>query len=123
AGSLEERLAAELAEAERALATPLDGTAAALEQAAREAAAVAREVSQESGRAAERARSAHAALVTTSRERVAAGERRLDALRTERAGLESELAAGGGGGGGANPAGPLPGRGPGRPAGRGRAPG
>jgi chromosome segregation protein len=92
-GSFETRLVEELAEAQRAAAAPLDGAAAALEQEARQAAAAARDTSQESGRAAERARIAHATLAAACRERVGIGEQRLDALRAERAQLESELAA------------------------------
>ena len=96
--SLETRLADELAEARRAAAAPVDGTAAALEQAARQAAAAARDATQESGRASERARAAHAVLAAAWRERAARGEERLEALRAERSGLESELAGAAAGG-------------------------
>ncbi|HET6682337.1 MAG TPA: chromosome segregation protein SMC [Gaiella sp.] len=96
------RLAEDLAEAERALATRSDDAVRALEDAAREAAAVARDAASESGRIAERARHAQALLAAVERAAAIEAEQRLDAARAEREAVDRGLGELTGGSGAAN---------------------
>jgi chromosome segregation protein len=91
------RTRAELDELERAAAAQDDSVLATLEQAARGAAAAARDATQASGAAAERARLAYERLAAF--EEAAAGRvaERLAELRRSRQGIEAELAAVAGG--------------------------
>ena len=86
------RLDADLAEARQARETRTDDAVRALERAAREASAAARDAAGERGQAAERARHAHAVLAASERAAAEEAELRLDAIRTEREGLDGGLA-------------------------------
>ena len=92
--SLVERLRAELGEAE---AKPVDDSLAGLEQAAAAATAAARAAAAASGVGAERARAAQERLAALERGAAGRAEERLDVLRREREGLETELADAAGG--------------------------
>jgi len=97
--ALEARLRADLGEAERAAATRSDGALRALDDAFRDAAAVARDAATESGRAAERARHAQALLAAGERATATAAEQQLDEVRSEREAIDrglGELAGGSG---------------------------
>ena len=97
AGELLLRLRADLGDAQAAAAAPTDPSTVALEQAAAEATAAARAAAAASGAGAERARAAQERLASLERGAAAAAEQRLDALRSERRGIESELADAAGG--------------------------
>jgi chromosome segregation protein len=97
AAELEGRLRDELAESERAAAAPTDAALQALEQASREAGALARDAAQARGAAAERARIAHARLAASERMRADGEMAELERLRTERRGVEAVLAEASGG--------------------------
>jgi len=92
-----ERLRADLGDAEAAATADTDVSTLALEQAAAEATSAARAAAAASGAGAERARAAQERLASLERGAAAAAEERLDALRTERQGIESELADAAGG--------------------------
>ncbi|HXH86997.1 MAG TPA: AAA family ATPase, partial [Gaiellaceae bacterium] len=92
ATALLQRLRSEAGELEAAAAVVTDETMQALDRAAGEATAAARAAAVESGASAERARSAQERLAALERAAAARAEERLDALRTERHGIESELA-------------------------------
>ncbi|HET7366739.1 MAG TPA: chromosome segregation protein SMC, partial [Gaiella sp.] len=100
--ALSGRLAEDLAEAERAIASRSDEAVRALEDAAREAAAAARDAAAESGRVAERARQAQALLAAASRALALEAEQRLDEARGAREELDRELGGLTGTSGGAN---------------------
>ena len=97
AHELLERLRADLGEAEAAATAPADPSTLALEQAAAEATAAARAAAAASGAGAERARAAQERLASLERGAAAVAEERLEALRAERHGIESELADAAGG--------------------------
>ena len=97
AQELLERLRADLGDAEAAATAPTDASTLALEQAAAEATAAARAAAAASGAGAERARAAQERLASLERGAAAVAEERLDALRAERQGIESELADAAGG--------------------------
>jgi chromosome segregation protein len=92
AGSLSERLQAELAEHEQASRVAGDETVRALEAEAQRLAAEAREASQASGTAAERARLAQARRAACERAAAGAAQAELDAVRLRRAAVEAALA-------------------------------
>jgi chromosome segregation protein len=98
------RLRADLAGADAADTAAADRTTVALEQAATEATAAARAAAAASGVAAERARAAQERLASLERAVAAAAEERLESLRAERQGIESELAGAAGGREGADTA-------------------
>ena len=102
AGELEERLAGELAEHERAAADRSDETVRILEDAARAAATTARDAAEARCEAAERARHAHARVAVFERRSRCDAQSRLAELRTERGGVETALAGATGGQEGAN---------------------
>ena len=91
------RLRGDLGEAEAAAVEQTDASTLALEQAAAEATAAARAASAESGGAAERARAAQERLAALERGAAARAEEQLDTLRTQRRGIETELADAAGG--------------------------
>ncbi len=98
-GALSERLGGDLRDANDALAARSDDAVEALGVAARQAGAAARDAAAESGQATERARHAHALLAAVERMQAVDAEGRLEAVRAEREGVDtelSELAAGGG---------------------------
>ncbi|HEX4930486.1 MAG TPA: AAA family ATPase, partial [Gaiellaceae bacterium] len=97
ADELLERLRADLGDAEAAANAPTDPSTVALEQAATEATAAARAAAAASGAGAERARAAQERLASLERGAAAVAEARLEALRAERQGIESELADAAGG--------------------------
>jgi chromosome segregation protein len=86
------RLRAELGEAEQAAAARTDSSARELERAAAEATAAARAATAASGVGAERARTAQERLAALERAAAARAEERLEGLRRERDGIETELA-------------------------------
>ncbi len=90
-------LRADLGEAEAASAEHTDESALALERAAADATAQARAAAAASGAGAERARAAQERLAGLERAAATRAEERLDALRSERQGIESELADAAGG--------------------------
>ena len=92
ATGLRERLAEDLAEAERALTARSDATLRALEESAERAAAEAREAASESGRATERARLAHTRIAALDRNLARIAEERFETLRGERSRIEAGLA-------------------------------
>jgi chromosome segregation protein len=100
AATLEERLAGEVAEHERADLVAGDETVRAAEEHARVAAAEAREAAQASGAAAERARAGQARLAAFERRIAVAADGRLEQLRDERMRVELELRDATGGGDG-----------------------
>ena len=85
------RLAEDLTEAERALASRSDDAVRALEDASRAAGTAARDAATESGRIAERARHAQALLAAAERAAAAEAEQRLDAVRVEREAVDRGL--------------------------------
>ncbi len=95
--SLLGRLRADLDEAEAAAVEPVDDSLPALERAAAEATAAARAAAAASGAGAERARAAQERLAALERGAAGRAEERLDALSSEREGLEAELADAAGG--------------------------
>ncbi|MDX6398721.1 MAG: chromosome segregation protein, partial [Gaiellaceae bacterium] len=97
AQSLIERLRADLGEAEAALDEKTDESLRELEQAAAAAAASARVAAAASGAGAERARAAQERLAALERGAAGRFEERLEALRSERKALETELADAAGG--------------------------
>ena len=102
ASGLEDRLREDLAEADRAAADRSDEAVRRLEDASRAAAAAARDAAEAHGQAAERARRAHARVAAYERSLAVVAESKLAALRTERSGVETALAAATGGHDGAN---------------------
>ncbi len=92
ANALLERLRADASEADAAAAEVTGETSRALELAAADATAAARAAAVASGAGAERARAAQERLAALERAAAARGEERLNALATERQGLETELA-------------------------------
>ncbi len=92
ATALLQRLRAEAGEIEAAVAEITDEKLRALELAAGEATAAARAAAAAGGAGAERARAAQERLAALERATAARAEERLDALRTERHGIEAELA-------------------------------
>ena len=92
AGGLESRLLEELAEHERAGRLAGDETVRALEAEAAGVAVAAREATQASGIAAERARLAHARLAAAERRAAETAESGLDEVRRRREAVEAELA-------------------------------
>ena len=96
------RLAEDLADAERALATRSDEAVRALEDASREAAAASRDAATESGRVAERARHAQALLAAAARAVAVEADQRLDTARAEREAIDRGLGELSGGSGEAN---------------------
>ena len=101
AGTLESRLADDLAEHERAAAFGSDESLRALEVQAAAAAAEARDAAQASGLATERARLAQARLAALERRDAARSDAELELLRGERERVEAELRDATGGGDGA----------------------
>ena len=91
------RLRADLGDADAAAAAEKDESAVELDRAAAEATAAARTAAAASGAAAERARAAQERLAALERTAAARAEERLEALRAERQGIESELADAAGG--------------------------
>ncbi len=87
----------DLGEAEAAASEVTDASTRELERASAEATAAARAAAAAGGAAAERARSAQERLASLERAAAARAEERLDALRNERRGIESELADAAGG--------------------------
>jgi chromosome segregation protein len=102
AAGLEERLRADLAEAEQAVADRSDESVRILEEAAREAATAARDAAEAHGQAAERARLAHSRVAVYERRLAAAAEETVAGLRSERGRVEASLADATGGQEGAN---------------------
>ncbi|MCY7302773.1 MAG: AAA family ATPase, partial [Thermoleophilia bacterium] len=102
AGGLEERLRADLAEAEQAVADRSDESVRVLEDAARSAATAARDAAEAHGQAAERARLAHSRVAAYERRLAAAAEETVAGLRSERGRVEASLADATGGQEGAN---------------------
>jgi len=90
-GGLQTRLEDELAEHERASRLESDETVRALETESLRLAAEAREATQSSGTAAERARLAQARLAAFERRIVVSAEERLEGLRQEREEVEAAL--------------------------------
>ncbi len=86
------RLRGEVGEIEAAVAEITDEKLRALELAAGEATAAARTAAAASGAGAERARAAQERLAALERATAARAEERLEALRAERQGIETELA-------------------------------
>ena len=97
AAALEARLREDLAEAQRSTGARTDEAVRALEAQAAAAAAAARDASRASGRAAERARFAHARLAALERAASRRADTGLAALLAERRELEAALAGAGGG--------------------------
>ena len=102
AAGLEERLRADLAEAEQAVADRSDESVRILEDAAREAATAARDAAEAHGQAAERARLAHSRVAAYERRLAAAADGTVASLRSERGRVEASLADATGGQEGAN---------------------
>ena len=102
AAGLDERLRADLAEAEQAVADRSDESVRILEEAAREAATAARDAAEAHGQAAERARLAHSRVAAYERRLAAAAEETVAGLRSERGRVEASLADATGGQEGAN---------------------
>ena len=94
---LGERVAEDLVEAERAASARTDTALEALEEASRQAAAEARDRAADGGRAAERARHAHARLATFDRTVQRVAEGRVEALRGERRRIEQGISESTGG--------------------------
>ena len=99
---LRARLREDLAEAERVQRARTDEALLALESAAREASAAARDAAALSAQAAERARHAHALLAAAERSAADAAEERLEAIRHEREDVDRGLGELTGGHGAAN---------------------
>ena len=97
AQSLLAGLRGDLGEAEAAASEVTDESTRELERRTAEATAAARTAAAAGGAAAERARAAQERLASLERAAAARGEERLDALRRERQGIESELADAAGG--------------------------
>ena len=97
AQSLLAGLRGDLGEAEAAASEVTDESTRELERTTAEATAAARTAAAAGGAAAERARAAQERLASLERAAAARGEERLDALRRERQGIESELADAAGG--------------------------
>ena len=91
------RLRADLGEAEAAAAERTDESALELERTVAQATAEARAAAAASGAGAERARAAQERLAALERLAASRAEERFDALRTERHGIEVELADAAGG--------------------------
>jgi len=91
------RLRADLGDVEAAATGHTYASTLALEQVAAEATATARAAAAASGAGAERARAAQERLASLERSAAVAAEERLDGLRAERQGIESELADAAGG--------------------------
>ena len=102
ASGLEARLRSELAEAEQAAADRTDDTVRILEDAARAAAASARDAAEAQGQATERARLAHSRVAAFERTIATTAEARLQGFRGERGAVEAALADATGGQEGAN---------------------
>ena len=102
AAGLEERLRADLAEAEQAVADRSDEAVRVLEEAARSAAAAARDAAEAHGQASERARLAHSRIAAHERRLAAAAEAIVAGLRSDRGRVEAALAEATGGQEGAN---------------------
>ena len=92
-----ERVDEDLLEAQRAASSRTDTALQALEEASRQAAAEARDRSADGGRAAERARHAHARLAAYDRAVQRSAEGRLEGLRAERRRIEAGLSESTGG--------------------------
>ncbi|HUQ21767.1 MAG TPA: AAA family ATPase, partial [Gaiellaceae bacterium] len=104
AAELLRRLRSDLDEVESAAAAAADPSVAAREHVAAEATAAARLAAAASGAGAERARAAQERLAALERGAALVAEERLEALRTERGAIESELADAAGGRAGATAA-------------------
>jgi len=96
------RLRDDLAEAELAAQARTDETLRALEDAARTAAAVARDAATRSGHAAERARHAQALVAAVERAAADEADRRLEEIRREREAVDKDMSGLAGGHGDAN---------------------
>ncbi len=102
ASGLEERLRADLVEAEQAVADRSDESVRILEDAARSAAKAARDAAEAHGQASERARLAHSRVAAYERRLSAVTEAAVTELRSERGRVEAALADATGGQEGAN---------------------
>ncbi|MFN0155396.1 MAG: chromosome segregation SMC family protein [Gaiella sp.] len=92
ATGVRDRLAEDLAEADRSLAARSDAAVQALEGLALQAAVEARDAAQASGQAAERARNAHLRLGALERHHARSADERLERLAHERKAAQSALA-------------------------------
>ncbi len=102
AAGLEDRLRADLRDAEQAVADRTDEAVVILEEAARSAAASARDAAEAHGLASGRARLAHARVAAYERRLAVEAETTLTELRAERGRVEEMLAEASGGHEGAN---------------------